>query len=159
MAQALGTESIHEQFRSAEGDGGAVILSPSLVILSEAKNLLLRALRINSARDLHFPKRRFSEANGCRQSRTDSLSPLPGLGEKGCLLPTAQHPNALTAARWGPRSHAVGYNLPPLSGAVRGRGFVKSAEMPTAGKALTGAAPPFVTHINRQLGPGTCATT
>ncbi|OFW33723.1 MAG: hypothetical protein A3J28_12705 [Acidobacteria bacterium RIFCSPLOWO2_12_FULL_60_22] len=32
----------------------AVILSPSLVILSEAKNLLLRALRVNSAKNLLF---------------------------------------------------------------------------------------------------------
>ena len=34
-------------------------------------------------------------------------------------FPTVQHPNALKAARWGPRSCAVGYNLSPLSGAVR----------------------------------------
>ena len=30
----------------------AVLLSPSLVILSEAKNLLLKALKVNSAKDL-----------------------------------------------------------------------------------------------------------
>jgi hypothetical protein len=39
-----------------EGEPFAVILrSPSLVILSEAKNLLLRTLRVNSAtKDLFF---------------------------------------------------------------------------------------------------------
>ncbi|OFW32627.1 MAG: hypothetical protein A3J28_03715 [Acidobacteria bacterium RIFCSPLOWO2_12_FULL_60_22] len=47
----------------------AVILSPSLVILSEAKNLLLRALRVNSAKNLLFipdgenKSRFFSPAN------------------------------------------------------------------------------------------------
>ena len=40
---------------------------------------------------------------------------------------------------WTPPSRSL--SLPPLSGAVRGRGFVNSAEMPTARKALTVATP------------------
>jgi len=34
-------------------------------------------------------------------------------------FPTTQHPNALTAARWGPRSQAVGHSPSPRSGLAR----------------------------------------